>query len=205
MEQANSPTSDLAGKAILITGASSGIGAATALALGRAGARVALAARREALLEDLAEAIRAAGGEALVIPTDVSKEQEVAAAVAATVQAFGRLDGAFNNAGITGAAAAVPDLSLENWHDVLDSNLTSGFLGAKYQLPAMVARGGGSLIFTATFVGYSVGFPGMAAYAAAKAGLIGMTQVIATEFGAQNIRANALLPGGTDTCRLDEG
>ncbi len=94
---------------------------------------------------------------------------------------------------------SVADVSLEGWRDTLDTNLTSAFLGAKYQVPAMVSRGAGSLIFTASFVGYSVGFPGMAAYAASKAGLIGLTQVLATEFGAKGIRANAILPGGTDT------
>ena len=83
--------------------------------------------------------------------------------------------------------------------DTLETNLTSAFLGARHQIPAMIDRGGGSLIFTSTFVGYTVGFPGMAAYAAAKAGLIGLTQVIAAEYGAKGIRANAILPGGTDT------
>ena len=93
----------------------------------------------------------------------------------------------------------VPDMSLEGWRETIDTNLTSAFLGAKYQMPAMIERGGGSLIFTSTFVGYTVGMPGMAAYAASKAGLIGLTQVLAAEFGAQGIRVNALLPGGTDT------
>lgn len=93
----------------------------------------------------------------------------------------------------------VHDVSLFGWRDTLDTNLTSAFLGAKYQLPAMIARGGGSLIFTGTFVGYTVGMPGMAAYAASKAGLIGLVQVIAAECGPRNIRANAILPGGTDT------
>jgi NAD(P)-dependent dehydrogenase (short-subunit alcohol dehydrogenase family) len=93
----------------------------------------------------------------------------------------------------------VTGLSLAGWRDTLDTNLTSAFLGAKHQVPAMIERGGGSLIFTSTFVGHTVGFPGMAAYAASKAGLIGLMQVIAAEYGPQGIRANALLPGGTDT------
>ncbi|MDV3351990.1 SDR family oxidoreductase [Leptothoe sp. LEGE 181152] len=109
------------------------------------------------------------------------------------------LDIAFNNAGITGIPGAVTDLSLDDWNNVLATNLTSSYLGAKYQLPAMVNRGGGSLIFTSTFVGYTVGMPGMAAYAASKAGLIGLTKVLAIEYGKQQIRINALLPGGTDT------
>lgn len=93
----------------------------------------------------------------------------------------------------------VSDLSLEAFRDTLDTKLTSGFLGAKYQVPAMIERGGGSLIFTSSFVGHTVGMPGMVAYAAAKAGLVGLTQVLAAQHGAQGVRVNALLPGGTDT------
>jgi NAD(P)-dependent dehydrogenase (short-subunit alcohol dehydrogenase family) len=95
--------------------------------------------------------------------------------------------------------APLPGVALGDWNDTLAINLTSAFLGAKYQIPALAARGGGSLIFTSTFVGHTVGMPGMGAYAASKAGLIGLTQVIAAECGSQGIRANALLPGGTDT------
>jgi NAD(P)-dependent dehydrogenase (short-subunit alcohol dehydrogenase family) len=119
--------------------------------------------------------------------------------VETAVRRFGGLDIAFNNAGAVGETGPVPDMSLARWRDALDTNLTSAFLGAKYQVPAMIARGGGSLIFTGTFVGYTVGMPGMAAYAASKAGLIGLTQVLAAEFGAKGVRANAILPGGTDT------
>jgi NAD(P)-dependent dehydrogenase (short-subunit alcohol dehydrogenase family) len=92
-----------------------------------------------------------------------------------------------------------PDLSTAGWRETLDINLTSAFLAAKYQIPAVIDRGGGSLIFTSTFVGHTVGMPGMAAYAASKAGLIGLTQALAAEFGPQGVRVNALLPGGTDT------
>lgn len=95
--------------------------------------------------------------------------------------------------------APVADMSLNGWRDTLDTNLTGAFLGAKYQVPAMIERGSGSLIFTSSFVGHTAGMPGMAAYAASKAGLIGLTQVLATELGAKGIRANAILPGGTDT------
>lgn len=91
------------------------------------------------------------------------------------------------------------NLSMPTWHTVIETNLTSAFLNARYQLPAMVARGGGSMIFTSSFVGHTAGFPGLGAYAASKAGLIGLMQVIAVEYAAHGIRANALLPGGTDT------
>ena len=93
----------------------------------------------------------------------------------------------------------VPDFRSKAGASTLDTNLTGAFLGAKYQMPAMIERGGGSLIFTSTFVGHTVGMPGMAAYAASKAGLIGLTQVLAAEYGPKGIRVNALLPGGTDT------
>lgn len=112
---------------------------------------------------------------------------------------FGGFDVAFNNAGTIGEMGATPDVSLSEWEHTIRTNLTSAFLGAKYQLPAMLDRGGGSLIFTSTFVGYTVGFPGTAAYAASKAGLIGFTRTLASEYGAKGIRVNALLPGGTDT------
>ena len=97
------------------------------------------------------------------------------------------------------AIACAGDLTLDGWRDTLDTNLTSAFLAAKYQVPALKTRGGGALVFTSSFVGYTLGFPGMAAYAAAKAGLIGLVQVLAAELGTDGIRVNALLPGGTDT------
>ena len=119
--------------------------------------------------------------------------------VARAEQSFGGLDIAFNNAGTLGAMGATPEVSLAGWSDTLDTNLTSAFLAAKHQIPAMLKRGGGSLIFTSTFVGYTAGLPGVAAYAASKSGLIGLTQALAAEFGPKGIRVNAILPGGTDT------
>lgn len=94
---------------------------------------------------------------------------------------------------------STPDISLAGWKETLATNLTAAFLGSKHQIPAMVERGGGSVIFTSTFVGYSAGMPGVAAYAASKAGLVGLTQALAVEFGPKGVRVNALLPGGTDT------
>lgn len=119
---------------------------------------------------------------------------------------FGKLDGAFNNAGAVGAMVSVPDMDVADWNAVIATNLTSAFLAAKAQIPAMAARGQGSIVFTSSFVGYSNGgLPGMAAYAAAKAGLIGLTQSLGSEHAAANIRVNALLPGGTITPAGGEG
>jgi NAD(P)-dependent dehydrogenase (short-subunit alcohol dehydrogenase family) len=188
----------LTGKVALITGASSGIGYASAKLFAREGASVVVGARRQAELDALVAEIEESGGRAVAVAGDVKDEAYASALVEAAVSKFGGLDVAFNNAGATGPGDILT-LSLSDWENTVRTNLTSAFLGAKYQLPAMIARGRGSLIFTSTFVGYTAGMPGMAAYAASKSALIGLTQVLAAEFGARGIRVNALLPGGTDT------
>jgi NAD(P)-dependent dehydrogenase (short-subunit alcohol dehydrogenase family) len=189
----------LKNKIAIVTGASSGIGYATAKLFAQQGAKVVVAARRQAELDALVGEIERSGGMAIAIAGDVKDEAYAKALVDAAVDRFGGLDIAFNNAGVVGEMGSVSELSTAGWHNTLDTNLTSAFLGAKYQVPAMIARGGGSLIFTSSFVGYTVGMPGMIAYAASKAGLIGLTQVLAAELGSKGIRANAILPGGTDT------
>jgi NAD(P)-dependent dehydrogenase (short-subunit alcohol dehydrogenase family) len=189
----------LTDKVAIVTGASSGIGYATAQLFAKEGAKLVVTARRRLELDALVAQIEAAGGQAVSVAGDVREEGLAKALVETALSRFGGLDIAFNNAGSTGEMAPLPDISLTGWCDTLDTNLTSAFLCAKYQLPAMIERGGGSLVFTSTFVGYTVGMPGMAAYAASKAGLIGLVQVIAAEFGGKGIRANAILPGGTDT------
>jgi NAD(P)-dependent dehydrogenase (short-subunit alcohol dehydrogenase family) len=189
----------LQGKVALVTGASSGIGRASARLFAHEGAKVVVSARRGEELEHLVQEIVAAGGEAVALAGDIQDESHARALVELAQARFGGLDVAFNNAATTGDMTATPTLSLADWQTILATNLTSAFLGAKYQLPAMLARGGGSLIFTGTFVGYTVGFAGMAAYAASKSGLIGLTQALAVEYGAHSIRVNALLPGGVDT------
>ncbi len=189
----------LADRVAIVTGASSGIGRATALLFAREGACVVVTARRTAELEALVVEIEAAGGRAAAVVGDVKDERLAERLVDVAVDRFGGLDIAFNNAGLTGEVGPVAQLSLEGWRDTLDTNLTSAFLGARYQAPAMIERGGGSIIFTSTFVGYTIGMPGTAAYAASKAGLIGLTKALAVELGARNVRVNAIVPGGTDT------
>jgi NAD(P)-dependent dehydrogenase (short-subunit alcohol dehydrogenase family) len=192
----------LTNKVAIITGASSGIGRATALLFADQGAKVVVAARRQAELETLVAEIEDAGGIAAALAGDVRDEAYAQVLVELAAGKYGGLDIAFNNAGSVGEMAAVSELSLQGWRDAIDTNLTGPFLGAKYQIPAMVERGGGSLIFTCTFVGHTVGMPGMTAYAASKAGLIGLTQVLAAEYGPKGVRVNALLPGGADTPAL---
>jgi NAD(P)-dependent dehydrogenase (short-subunit alcohol dehydrogenase family) len=190
---------ELTGRVAIVTGASSGIGYATAILFAQAGASIVASARRQPQLDELVARIEASGGRAVAVAGDVRDEALARSLVDEAVGRFGGLDIAFNNAGVVGEMGPVPETSLSAWRDCIDTNLTSAFLGAKYQVPALLARGGGSLIFTSTFVGHCVGMPGMAAYGAAKAGLIGLVRVLAAEWGAKGVRANAILPGGTDT------
>lgn len=187
-------------KVAIVTGASAGIGRAAALRFAREGAKVVLVARRESLLAAVAREIEGGGGHAAAVVGDVGDEDTASRAVATALARFGGLDVAFNNAGTLGPAGATTDIALDAWNDAIRINLTSAFLSAKHQLPAMLQGGrGGSIIFTSTFVGHTVGFPGVATYAASKAGLIGLTQALAAEWGPKGIRVNALLPGAVDT------
>ena len=191
--------SRLGGKVAIVTGASSGIGRATARLFAQEGAKVVVGARREAELAELVREIKAAGGEAVALAGDVQSEQYAKDLVAAAVKQFGQLDIAFNNAGTIGPTGATTEVAEKDWNSAIAVNLTSAFLSAKHQIPAILKQGGGSIIFTSTFVGYTSSFPGVAAYAASKSGLIGLTQALAAEYGPQNVRVNAVLPGAVDT------
>jgi NAD(P)-dependent dehydrogenase (short-subunit alcohol dehydrogenase family) len=189
----------LTGKTVLIAGASSGIGHAAARLFAQEGANLVLTARRQLMLEGLCRDIALEGGRAEALAGDVRDEDHAKAAVDLAVSSFGGLDIAFNNVGLVGDMVPLADLPLSAWREVIDVNLTAAFLGAKYQLPAMIARGGGSLIFPSSFVGNTAGMAGMSAYAAAKAGVVGLARSLAADYGERGIRVNALLPGGTDT------
>ncbi|MGO4762952.1 SDR family oxidoreductase [Cupriavidus sp. 2KB_3] len=189
----------LNGKVAIITGASSGIGLATAELFAKEGAKVVVGARRQAELDALVARIRAAGGEAVALAGDVRQESYARALVDLAVEQYGKLDIAFNNAGTLGEGGPSTGVSEAGWNEALAINLTGAFLGAKHQIAQMAKQGSGSVIFTSTFVGYTVGFPGTAAYAASKAGLIGLTQALAAEYGPQGVRVNAILPGAVET------
>ncbi len=186
-------------KTILITGASSGIGAAAARLFASEGATLVLGARRDAKLRALAEEITSTGGQVRVRAGDVRDADYAAALVADAITEFGGLDGAFNNAGMMGQTSQVTEMALDTWDAVMATNLTGSFLAAKHQLPALKLRGG-AIVFTGSFVGYSNGgLSGMAAYAASKAGLLGLVKSLAAEHASDGVRVNALLPGGTIT------
>ena len=189
----------LQNKVALITGASAGIGRAAAKLFATEGAKIVVGARRESELKTLVAEIEAKGGQAVALAGDVRAEDYARALVALAAERFGRLDIAFNNAGIIGESGTSTGVSEAGWSDAIAVNLTGSFLGAKHQIDEMLKHGGGSVIFTSTFVGYTFAFPGVAAYAASKSGLIGLTQALAAEFGAQGVRVNAILPGAVDT------
>lgn len=191
-------TKMLANKVAIITGASSGIGRATALLFAKQGAKLIVGARRKKELDILVDEITKSGGVAKALAGDVTSETYNIALVNLAISEYGELDIAFNNAGTLGKPEPVIEQSLEDWELTQRTNLTSAFLAAKHQIPQMLDKGG-SIIFTSSFVGHTIGFPNQASYAASKAGMIGLTYVLAAEYGAQGIRVNALLPGGTDT------
>lgn len=195
------PAALLEDKVALATGGASGIGRASCEAFAREGARVVVSDVDAEGGEAVARTIREAGGDALFVRADVAREEDVRALVRAALDHFGRLDCALNNAGTSGAGGPLQQISLEDFRRTLDVNLVGVFLCMKYEIQAMLERGGGAIVNVASGAGV-IATPALAPYCASKHGILGLTKTAAVENARTGIRINAVLPGSTDTPML---
>jgi NAD(P)-dependent dehydrogenase (short-subunit alcohol dehydrogenase family) len=189
-------------KVVLITGGSSGIGRTTAIAFAREGANVVVTSRRENEGKETVRLVKEAGSEGIFIRTDVSKERDVKAMVEATVKAYGRLDYAFNNAGIEGDAAPLAEQTVNNYEAVLGINVRGVFLSMKYEIPQMLKNGRGAIVNMSSIAGL-IGFPGFSLYIASKHAVLGLTKTAALEYAKSDIRINAVSPAVIETDMVD--
>ena len=191
-----------ANKVALVTGATSGIGRATAIAFAREGAKVVLSGRRDKEGHEAVDTIKKGGGEATFVRTDVTNESDIAALVAKTLATYGQLDAAFNNAGFEGKSGMIHEQTVQNYHQIMNANVLGVFLSLKHEIPAMLQNGGGSVVNNSS-VGGLIGFPGAAIYVASKHAVLGLTKSAALEYATQGIRINAVSPGGIETPMFD--
>ena len=195
------PNGRFADKVVLITGATSGIGEATARAFAQEGAKVHFCGRRQELGAKVAQSIIDKGGVATYQKADVRNENQVKAFINGCVERYGRIDVAFNNAGIESSPKTVAEQTFEDWENVMNTNARGVFLSMKYELPVMLNSGGGAIINNASVSGH-VGFSTIAPYSASKHAVLSLTKVAALEYADKNIRVNSISPGAVDTPML---
>jgi len=189
-------------KVALITGGNSGLGKAAAILFAKQGAQVMIAARSGEKSHEVVETIKANGGNAAYVNSDMRSEDDIKHMVQETVTRFGKLDYCYNNAGTEGAIKGSLDYTEAEWNLVIDTHLKGTWLCMKYEIPEMIKTGGGAIVNSGSMASY-FGFPGIIAYVAAKHGIIGLTKTLAVEFANQNVRVNAVCPGLIDTPLAD--